>query len=66
MKAMENKKCKTECNSKESNKGVHCDVKNCAYHQGVNQCTASCICVGPSSASTSNATNCATFKPKEY
>ena len=58
---MENMKCENgKCN-----KGVHCDVKNCHYHQGQNQCTASCISVGPSGATSSTATNCATFKPKE-
>lgn len=62
---MENKKNKSECQSGKCNKGVHCDVKNCLYHEGQNQCMATCISVGPSSATSSMGTNCATFKPKE-
>ena len=44
-------------------KGVCCDVKNCAYHDGESRCTAGEITVGPSYASTSGDTACATFKP---
>jgi len=35
-------------------KGVVCDVKNCAYHDGETRCTAGEITVGPTYASTSN------------
>lgn len=45
--------------------GVCCDVKNCAYHNGEDKCTASGITVGPSYASTGNDTACVTFKPAE-
>ena len=44
-------------------KGVVCDVKNCAYHDGETRCTAGEITVGPTYASTSHDTACATFKP---
>ena len=33
-------------------KGVVCDVKNCAYHDGETRCTAGEITVGPTYAST--------------
>ncbi|MBO5907332.1 MAG: DUF1540 domain-containing protein [Clostridia bacterium] len=46
-------------------KGVVCDVKNCVYHAGENDCYAGTISVGPREASCSANTNCATFKPKE-
>ena len=46
-------------------KGVVCDVKNCAYHDGETRCTAGEITVGPTYASTSHDTACATFKPNE-
>ena len=56
--------------SKETNKtgkhlkGVACDVKNCAFHDGECCCAANRIAVGPSYANTSGETVCATFKPK--
>lgn len=56
--------------SKETNKtgkhlkGVACDVKNCAFHDGECYCAANRIAVGPSYANTSGETVCATFKPK--
>ena len=46
-------------------KGVCCDVKNCTYHDGETHCTAKEITVGPTYASTSHDTVCATFKPNE-
>ena len=46
-------------------KGVVCDVKNCAYHDGETRCTAGEITVGPTYASTSHDTACATFKPNQ-
>ena len=46
-------------------KGISCDVKNCIHHDGEHACTAKEITVGPSYASTSGDTACATFKPKK-
>jgi len=65
---MEEKKYQTECGNgckKQKIKGITCDVKNCVYHEGENDCYAGCISVGPHSATTSSATACATFKSKE-
>lgn len=60
------KNCQTgSCESTKCIKGVVCDVKNCAYHSGENNCCAGTISVGPREASCSANTNCATFKPKE-
>lgn len=47
------------------NEGITCDVKNCQYHEGDSHCTASKIAVGPSFATSSTDTVCATFKPKK-
>ncbi len=44
--------------------GIVCDVKNCAHHNGDCYCTANQIVVGPTSATTSDATECSTFKPR--
>lgn len=41
---------------------VYCDVKNCAYHNGKDICTAGKINVGPAHAISSTDTVCATFK----
>ena len=58
----EKKSC---CNSEaKCIKGVVCDVKSCAYHEGQNMCCAGTISVGPRDANCSANTNCATFKPK--
>ncbi len=46
-------------------KGVCCDVKNCIHHDGETHCTAKEIMVGPTYATTSHDTVCATFKPGE-
>lgn len=46
-------------------KGVSCDVKNCVHHDGESRCTAKEISVGPSYATTSHDTVCATFKPSK-
>lgn len=46
-------------------RGITCDVKNCTYHDGDNYCTASKINVGPSYATSSTDTVCATFKEKK-
>lgn len=45
-------------------KGIYCDVKNCAYHDGELHCTADKIAVGPSFANSCADTVCATFKEK--
>lgn len=45
-------------------RGIACDVKNCAYHEGECYCTADRIAVGPSHACSSTETVCVTFKPK--
>ena len=45
--------------------GVCCDVKNCVYHDGEHRCTAKEINVGPTYATASNDTACATFKPHQ-
>ena len=42
-------------------KGVVCDAKNCAFHDGDSYCAASRIAIY---ASTSGDTVCATFKAK--
>jgi len=67
-KMMEEKKYQTncECDTAKRIKGIMCDVKNCAYHNGKSECCAGCISVGPSSAESSSATACVTFKPKAY
>lgn len=43
-------------------KGIKCDVKNCAYNDGKNHCTADHIAVGPGYATSCTDTVCATFK----
>ena len=53
-----------DCGGKEI-KGITCDVRNCVYHDTKNCCMAGHIAVGPSHASTSSETVCATFKPKD-
>ena len=65
---MEEKKYQTDCKCDTSKhiKGILCDVKNCAYHNGKSECCAGCISVGPSSAESSSGTACVTFKPKTY
>ena len=52
------------CCKKNHNKGVVCDVRNCAHHDGENHCTAEKIAVGPSFATSCTDTVCATFKQK--
>ena len=61
----EKKNSKSACEGTKCIKGVVCDVKNCAYHSGENNCYAGSISVGPREASCSANTNCATFKPRE-
>ena len=51
-------------NNEAKSPAVFCDVKNCAYHDGKNICTANKIKVGPTHAISSIDTICATFKPE--
>ena len=46
-------------------KGITCDVKNCIYHDGDAYCTADRIAVGPTYASSTSDTVCATFRAKQ-
>lgn len=67
---MENRTANTcsngQCNEdKKHIKGICCNVRNCEYHDCDTHCTASEIAVGPSSATTSADTACATFKQKQ-
>lgn len=50
--------------SKKPNRGIICDVKNCLYHDGIGKCMAEQIAVGPTYATSSSDTVCATFRPK--
>ena len=45
-------------------RGISCDVKNCIHHAGDCYCTANEIAVGPSFATSSHDTTCATFKER--
>ncbi len=54
----------SEKKSKKANKGIICDVRNCVYHDGVGKCMAGQIAIGPSYATSSRDTVCATFRPK--
>ena len=47
-------------------KGIGCDVKNCVYHDGECYCTANKVSIGPSYATSSSDTACATFKEKSF
>ena len=44
--------------------GIVCDVCNCTYHDKENRCHAESIAVGPSYATSSADTVCATFEQK--
>ena len=55
-----------KCDTAKHVKGVVCDVRNCAYHNGKHECYAGCISVGPCEADCSAETVCATFKPREF
>jgi hypothetical protein len=44
---------------------IHCDVKNCHYHDKADNCMASKIDVGPNFACSSSDTVCSTFKEKQ-
>ncbi len=54
-----------DCTIKHYNEGISCDVKNCVHHDGSCYCTAEKINVGPSAATSSADTICATFKMKD-
>ena len=54
----------TDGNTCHKNPGIVCQVKNCVYHDGDMGCTANKISVGPSNATNSNETLCATFREK--
>ena len=54
-----------KCGTKEHIKGICCNVKNCVHHDCDTHCTAEQIAVGPSSATTSSETVCATFKERK-
>ncbi|MBE6565029.1 MAG: DUF1540 domain-containing protein [Ruminococcaceae bacterium] len=43
-------------------KGVCCNVKSCAFHDGESCCTAKAISIGPTQATSCADTVCATFK----
>lgn len=62
---MDNKKKSSSCEGDKHIKGISCDVKNCAYHNGEHQCFAGNIYVGPCEADCSANTSCVTFKPRE-
>ena len=53
------------CKTCRENRGVRCDVINCVYHDGDAYCTADRIAVGPTYASSTSDTVCATFKAKQ-
>lgn len=54
-----------KCGSKDHIKGICCNVKNCIHHDCDTYCTAEQIAVGPSSATSSAETVCATFKERK-
>ena len=66
---MNNERCgsnKNVCSTnKDHIKGIKCDVKNCVYHDCDTYCTAGQIAVGPSFATSSSDTVCATFKERK-
>ena len=47
-------------------RGIRCDVSSCAYHDGVNFCTAREVKIGPSYAVSSTETVCATYRPRYF
>ena len=55
----------TDCGSKKHINGIVCNVTNCVHHDCETHCTAKEIAVGPSYATTSQDTVCATFKQKK-
>ncbi len=61
MSEHENSAC---CHEKKHIKGIVCDVSNCVHHDCDTYCTADEIAVGPSFATNSTDTACATFRQK--
>ena len=61
----ENCGCFGDEKPKHYNHGINCDAKNCVYHDCDCYCTAEMIQVGPSDATCSTDTICATFKEKK-
>ena len=59
------KSCCSSKSAKDHIKGIRCDVKNCMYHDCETYCTARQIAVGPSNATSSADTVCATFKERK-
>ncbi|MDD6312505.1 MAG: DUF1540 domain-containing protein [Firmicutes bacterium] len=57
-------KSENSCLSQKTNQGISCSVKDCAYHDGINCCTAKVINVGPQNATSSVDTSCVTFRLK--
>lgn len=55
----------TDCGSKKHISGIVCNVTNCVHHDCETHCTAKEIAVGPSYATTSQDTVCATFQQKQ-
>ena len=55
----------TDCGTKKHLSGIVCNVTNCVHHDCETHCTAKEIAVGPSYATTSQDTACATFKQKK-
>ena len=53
---------KRDCPDCNYNKGIHCDVKNCVYHDCDTHCTASQIAVGNSAKADAC---CDTFKERK-
>ena len=54
----------TDPTTKNKNKGVVCDVKNCMYNDKNSHCTAEKIAVGPTYATSCSDTVCATFRQR--
>ena len=54
-----------KCGTKSHINGICCNVKNCVHHDCDTYCTAEQIAVGPSSATCSAETVCATFKERK-
>lgn len=59
-------KKETREHSVEHIRGIRCDVSSCAYHDGVNFCTADQVKIGPSYAVSSTETICATYRPRYF
>ncbi len=57
--------CAADAESPGRLRGVYCDVKSCAYHDGESYCTASRITVGPTNALRATETACATYRRRK-